>query len=66
VDYGFNALDLHRIHADTNSDNLASWRVMERLGMRREAVLRDAVYEDGNWLDRYIYGLLADEWRETG
>ena len=66
MDYGFNALGLHRIHADTNSDNLASWRIMERLGMRREAVLRDSVYEDGQWLDRVIYGMLADEWRDIG
>jgi ribosomal-protein-alanine N-acetyltransferase len=66
MDYGFSSLGLHRIHADTSSDNLASWRIMERLGMRREALLRDSVYEDGQWLDRYIYGMLADEWRDTG
>jgi ribosomal-protein-alanine N-acetyltransferase len=66
MDYGFGMLGLHRIHADTNSHNLASWRVMERLGMRREALLRGAVYAEGKWLDRYIYGVLADEWRDTG
>jgi len=66
VDYGFTMLGLHRIHADTNSDNLASRRIMERLGMRREALLRDAVCEEGKWVDRVIYGLLADEWREPG
>ena len=66
IDYGFKSLGLHRIHADTNSDNLASLRVMERLGMRQEAQLRDAVYEEGIWLDRCIYGMLAAEWRELG
>ena len=66
LDYGFSSLGLHRIHADTNSDNLASLRVMERLGMRQEAQLRDAVYGEGNWLDRCIYGMLAAEWREPG
>jgi len=64
MDYGFNSLGLHRIHADTNRDNLASCRVMERLGMRREAQLRDAVHEDGKWVDRVIYGILAEEWRK--
>ena len=64
IDYGFNTLGVHRIHADTNSDNLASRRLMERLGMRQEALLRDAVYEDGQWLGRCIYGILEDEWRE--
>ena len=64
--YGFTRLGLHRIHADTNSDNLPSLRVMERLGMRQEAQLRDAVHEEGKWLDRCIYGILVDEWRGLG
>ena len=64
--YGFTTLGLHRMHADTNSDNRASRRIMERLGMRQEAQLREAVYEQGRWLDRCIYGILAGEWRETG
>jgi RimJ/RimL family protein N-acetyltransferase len=66
MDYGFNTLGLHRIHADTSTDNLDSWRMMERLGMRREGLLRGAVYEEGKWVDRYVYGMLADEWRDTG
>lgn len=65
MDYGFNSLGLQRIHADTGTDNPASWRVMERLGMRREGLLRGAVYEEGKWVDRYIYGLLAEEWRDA-
>ena len=66
IDYGFTKLGLHRIHADTNSDKLASLRLMERLGMRREAQLREAVWAEGKWLDRVIHGILADEWREPG
>jgi ribosomal-protein-alanine N-acetyltransferase len=66
MDYGFNSLGLHRIHADTSTDNLASWKMMERLGMRREGLLRGAVYEEGRWVDRYVYGMLADEWRDPG
>jgi RimJ/RimL family protein N-acetyltransferase len=59
--YGFKSLGLHRIEADTSSGNSGSWRLMERLGMRREAQLREAIYLEGKWLDRYIYGVLADE-----
>ena len=66
MDYGFNTLDLHRLHADTNSDNAASRGVMERLGMRLEAQLRDAVWVEGKWVDRVIYGILAEEWRKPG
>jgi RimJ/RimL family protein N-acetyltransferase len=66
MDYGFKTLGLHRIHADTSSDNLASWRLMERLGMRREALLRECACEEGKWVDKYIYGMLVDEWRDPG
>ncbi len=66
MDYGFHSLGLHRIHADTGTDNPASWRMMERLGMRREGLLRGAVYEEGKWVDRYVYGILTDEWRDAG
>ncbi len=62
--YGFRSLGLHRIEADTSSRNPDSLRLMERLGMRREAHLREAVYEDGEWLDTYIYATLAAEWRD--
>ena len=66
MDYGFKSLGLHRIHADTSTENPASWRIMERLGMRREGLLRGAVYEEGEWVDRYVYGVLADEWSDAG
>lgn len=60
--YGFSSLSLHRIQANTSSGNLASWRVMERLGMKREAQLRELTYKEGQWLDTYIYGMLTHEW----
>ena len=61
--YGFASLNLHRIYADTDSGNPASWRVMERLGMRREGYFREAIFRDGEWLDVLIYGILAAEWQ---
>ncbi len=64
VGYGFATLNLHRIYADTESDNLAAWHVMERLGMRREGYFREAIFRDGEWLDILIYGILAAEWQE--
>jgi RimJ/RimL family protein N-acetyltransferase len=63
IEYGFNILGLHRIYADTTSENSASWRVMERLGMRKEACLREAEFRGGKWLDYLKYGILASEWR---
>lgn len=63
ISYGFTSLGLHRIHAGTESSNPGSWRVMENLGMRREAHLREAISRDDEWLNTIIYGILADEWQ---
>jgi RimJ/RimL family protein N-acetyltransferase len=64
VDYGFASLGLHRIQAETSAANPDSWGVMERLGMVREAHLRETTFTDGEWHDSLIYGLLASEWQE--
>ena len=60
--YGFTTLGLHRIQAGTRAANAASRRVMERLGMRREAHMREVECQDGAWQDAVIYAALADEW----
>ena len=62
VDAGFRRLGLHRIWAECDVENVGSWGVMEKLGMRREAHLRDGKLIKGAWRDRYVYALLADEW----
>jgi RimJ/RimL family protein N-acetyltransferase len=61
--YGFEALHLHRIIATCQPENVASWRVMEKLGMRREAYFRKCILRPGNqWWDEYFYALLDEEW----
>jgi RimJ/RimL family protein N-acetyltransferase len=60
--YSFTSLGLHRLQAGTLVRNEDSWRVMERLGMRREAWFREVKFEDGAWQDMVIYAALADEW----
>jgi RimJ/RimL family protein N-acetyltransferase len=60
--YGFSELDLHRIYAKTSSINTASWKVMERVGMRKEAHFQEAEVRDGEWIDVLIYAVLADKW----
>lgn len=60
----FEHLDLRRVIALCFADNEASWRLMERLGMRREThAVRESLHRSGGWLDGYGYALLADEWR---
>lgn len=63
VDYTFKELALHRIQAETTSDNVDSYKVMERLGMQPEGRLRETVLFEGQWLDTLYYGILAEEWR---
>jgi len=60
----FEELGLRRVTASCFADNKASWRLMERLGMRREThTLRESLHRSGAWLDGMGYALLADEWR---
>jgi RimJ/RimL family protein N-acetyltransferase len=60
---GFDGLGLHRIAAECDPRNDASIRVMERLGMRREAHHVDNLWLKGEWVGSVIYAILADEWR---
>jgi RimJ/RimL family protein N-acetyltransferase len=60
---GFEDLGLHRIVGRCDGRNVASARLMERLGMRREARLRENEFVKGEWTDELIYAMLAGEWR---
>ena len=60
----FDELGLRRVTAYCFAANQASWRLMERVGMRREVyTVRDSLHRSGEWLDGMGYALLADEWR---
>jgi RimJ/RimL family protein N-acetyltransferase len=61
--YGFQELHLHRIYATSRPANVASWRVMEKLGMRREAHLVQHRYMKGRWVDSLLYAILDHEWQ---
>ena len=63
IDTCFGPLGLRRVHAGCFADNEPSWRLMERLGMRREEFSRKtALHRSGDWFDGMNYGLLAEEW----
>ena len=62
VDFGFRMLGLHRIWADCDPANVASWRVLEKLGMRREGHLRENAWVKGEWVDSLIYAILDRDW----
>jgi RimJ/RimL family protein N-acetyltransferase len=60
----FEQLGLRRVIAGCFTANEASWRLMERVGMRREChSVGDALHRDHGWMDGFLYALLAEEWR---
>ncbi len=65
LDYGFDVLGLHRIQASHFGENVASGRVMEKIGMLREGCLRDAVKKWGEYVDLVYYGILREEWAQA-
>lgn len=60
---GFGPGDLHRIAARCDVRNSSSWRLMERLGMRKEAHFREHALFKSAWDEEFIYAMLAQEWR---
>lgn len=63
LDHAFDVLALRRIEADIDPRNLASCRLVERMGFRREGLLRERWHVAGETCDSAMYGLLASEWR---
>ncbi|NQT57364.1 MAG: GNAT family N-acetyltransferase [Bacteroidetes bacterium] len=67
IEYGFKHFDIHRIVAHCNPENIASWRVLEKIGMTREGLLRRNVFfrrdVSGSplWTDSYEYAMLKED-----
>lgn len=59
--HAFDALGTHRLYARLDAENIASVRVCERLGMRREAHLIENDFYAGRWGSEYIYAALSHD-----
>lgn len=62
LEYGFNELNLYKIRTTIYSPNIGSWKVCEKLGMEREAILKNNGFMDGEYVDDYCYCIFQDEW----
>ena len=60
--FGFEELKMHRIWSWCIAENIASARVLEKIGMRREGNLREKEFIKGRWYDQFIYAILRREW----
>jgi RimJ/RimL family protein N-acetyltransferase len=62
IDYLFDEFDLHRVSATCDVDNVASARLLERVGLRREGHFVENAWFKGYWSSEYSYAVLAREW----
>lgn len=64
LDVCFGDLGLRRVEAGAFAANEPSWRLMERLGMRRESYsVKESLHRDHGWIDGVLYAILAEEWQ---
>lgn len=65
IAYGFESLGLSRIYAQHMSSNPASGRILTKLGMTNEGMLRQHHKRFGSMHDMHQYGILRDEWEAS-
>ena len=63
LDYLFKDLNMHRVIAVADVRNSSSVKLMEKLGMRREAHFLKNELDNGEYIDEYSYALLNEEWK---
>jgi ribosomal-protein-alanine N-acetyltransferase len=61
TDYLFNAVGLHRTEIDIRPENVASLRVVEKLGFRYEGLKERFIHINGAWRDHYVFALTHEE-----
>lgn len=65
VDFLFLTRDVPCIQATTHIKNVASQRVLEKVGFKREGILRKRFYIRGKWNDQVVFSILREEWKEA-
>ena len=62
VDYGFEELNFHKIHACINAPNKRSLRTAEKVGLKFEATLKEQVYIEGEYVDEVKLAIFKKDW----
>ncbi|WP_138497572.1 GNAT family N-acetyltransferase [Nostoc sp. PA-18-2419] len=62
--FGFEELQMHRIWSWCVAENIASFKVLEKIGMRREGHLQEKELIKGKWYDNFLYAILDREWKK--
>jgi len=64
VDYLFLSKNIIRIQAHTELRNIASQKVLEKVGFEKEGTIRKSIFNRGEWRDANLYSILKEEWKE--
>ncbi|MEE2787080.1 MAG: GNAT family protein [Myxococcota bacterium] len=62
INYGFGELGARRISGEVFEGNMASVRVLEKLGFQREGTHRQSINKRGRWMDSWIYAMTRMDW----
>ena len=65
LNFGFTELNLHRIWATAAPENLASIRVLEKVGMKYEGLLKENLLVRGRWRDSVLMAILENDWEPS-
>ena len=64
VDYMFLSKSIPRIQTHTDVRNVASQKVLEKTGFKKEGVVRRSIFFRGEWRNMILYSILREEWKE--
>ena len=65
MNYGFNELGLNKIYAYQLLHNPANYKMKQKLGWKRDGLLRQDVYTHGKIIDHYIFSILREDWEKN-
>ena len=66
IDFGFEKLNLHRIWATCDAENVGSATVLQKSGMRKEGHFVKDKNIKGRWRDTFLFAILCEEWSAHG
>ena len=62
IEYGFKKLGLNKIYLFTEIDNIPAQRLFEKVGFIKEGCIRSDIVSHGQFVDRYVYSIIRDEY----
>lgn len=65
LNYLLVGLEKHRVFASVDPRNVSSMRLLERIGMRKEAHFMQSLWFKGEWVDDVVFAILATEWKPS-